>query len=145
MSDYEIYAQNLLSNKGFAPWRPGPVHIAEVGYAIRGKWIRLFDASLELDDKKNDLGIPKGYLPLVVGQVDKGTLCGGLPITNERGTTQQFGAKRPKSMFVLSNNSNTFISPLKRLITQDNHAREWPVYLQSFQTGRCHPRTRRRY
>ena len=97
MSDHEIYARNLLSDKGFAPWNPGPVNIAEVGYVVRGGWIRLFDASKEPGDKINELGVPTGHYPLVVGMVDKRTLCGGLPITNEEGTSLEFRAKGPSS------------------------------------------------
>jgi hypothetical protein len=93
MTDHEIYARCLLSDKGFAPWKPGPVNVAEVGYVLRGKWIPLFDASKQRGDKSNRLGVPKGYKPLVIGEVDEGTLCGGLPITSERGITLEVGGK----------------------------------------------------
>jgi hypothetical protein len=100
MASHEIYARCLLSGKGFAPWRPCPINLAEVGYMLHGKWILLFDASKERRHKSNRLGVPKGYKPLVIGEVDKGTLCGGLPITSERGTTQKFGTNPPGSMCV---------------------------------------------
>ena len=96
MSEHEIYARNLLSDKGFAPWIPGPVDIAEVGYVLDGGWTQLFNASKERDDRSNRLGVPKGYYPLVVGEVQKRTLSGEA-ITSEGGTTLEFGTKASSS------------------------------------------------
>ena len=93
MSDHEIYARNLLSDKGFAPWLPRPVNIAEVGYVVRGGWISLFNASKKPGDVTNKLGVPNGYRPLDVGELDTTMLSSGFPITNERGTSLEFGIK----------------------------------------------------
>ena len=102
MSGHEVYAQNFLSaNNGFAPWFPGPVNIAEVGYVSDGGWTRLFDASKERKDAGNELGEPKGYYPLVVGKVRKRTISGE-PITSERNATLEIGTRASSSeMFVL--------------------------------------------
>jgi hypothetical protein len=47
MTDHEIYSRNVLpEKKGYAPWFPGSVDVAEVScMKIGGGWIRLFDAS----------------------------------------------------------------------------------------------------
>ena len=84
-SEAEIYARNLLSDKGFAPYYPHPVNISEVGYVLRGGWIPLFNASKQPEDETNELGVPDGYRPLDVGKLKTVTLSGA-PITSERGT-----------------------------------------------------------
>ena len=102
MSEHEIYAQNLLSDKGFAPWLPRPVDIAEVGYVDRGRWMRLFNASKRPGDESNKLGVPNGYRPLDVGELDTAMLSGVFPITNERGRSLGFGIKGSSAaMYVL--------------------------------------------
>jgi hypothetical protein len=90
-NDHEVYAQNLLSDKGFAPWFPGPVNIAEVGYVHCGKWIPLFDTSKEWrEDENKGRSKPEGYYPLVIGDtIDK--MYNGLAITKERGSTLVIG------------------------------------------------------
>ena len=93
MTDHEIYARNLLSDKGFAPWLPCPVDIAEVGYVVRGGWIPLFNASKKAGDVLNKLGVPNGYCPLDVGELNTRMLSSVFPITNERGTSLEFGIK----------------------------------------------------
>ena len=92
MTDHEIYARNLLSDKGFAPWLPCPVNIAEVGYVVRGGWIPLFNGSKKIGDETNKLGVPDGYRPLDVGELNTRMLSSG-PITKERGTSREFGIK----------------------------------------------------
>ena len=70
--DYsEIYARNLLSNRGFAPYYPRPVDIAEVGYVFAGSWDPLFNASKKPGDESNKLGVPNGYHPLDVGELEQ--------------------------------------------------------------------------
>ena len=78
--------------KGFAPWTPRPVNIAEVGYVLRGRWISLFNASKKPEDETNKLGVPDGYRPLDVGELTTGTESGA-PITSERGMSAEFGMK----------------------------------------------------
>jgi hypothetical protein len=103
MADHEIYCRNLLpEHKGFAPWFPGSVNIAEVGYVDGGQWIRLFDASKEPGDESNDLGIPDRYHPLVIGKVNQKTLWDALPFARERGTALEYGMKASSDMYVAS-------------------------------------------
>ena len=103
INHHEIYAQNLLSDlNGFAPYYPGPVNIAEVGYVFRGGWEPLFNASKKPRDESNELGVPNGYRPLDVGKLTTRILSGGSPITNERGRSLEFGIKVPSAaMYVL--------------------------------------------
>ena len=109
--EHEVYAHNMLSRKGFAPWFPGPVNVAEVGYARDGEWARLFDATKEHDHESNDMGVPEGYYPLVVGKVRKRTIP-RTPIMSEGGTELEFGVKASSSMYVSSGISGTSYSPL---------------------------------
>ena len=82
---------------GFAPYYPGPVNIAEVGYVFRGGWEPLFNASRKPGDESNELGVPDGYRPLDVGKLTTRILSGGYPITNERGRSLEFGIKGPST------------------------------------------------
>ena len=98
MTDHEVYSRNLLSNKGFAPYYPCPVDIAEVGYVFGGGWEPLFNASKQPGDERNhELGVPNGYRPLDVGKLKTRTLSGGFPITNEQGTSIGFGIRGSNS------------------------------------------------
>ncbi|KAF8502395.1 hypothetical protein JB92DRAFT_3145982 [Gautieria morchelliformis] len=110
---HEIYYRNLLPEyKGFAPWLPGSVNIAEVGYVARGKWIRLFDASKEPGDDRNRLGIPDNYYPLVIGEVDRNTLCDARPFARECGRALQYEIKASGDMpLTHSNGQYLFKSP----------------------------------
>ena len=98
---HEIYARNLLSDNGFAPWLPRPVNIAEVGYVDRGRWMPLFDASKEPGDESNGRGVPNGYRPLDVGELDTAMESGGSAITNERGRSLEIGIKGSSAMCVV--------------------------------------------
>ena len=100
MDEHKIYARNLCSDKGFAPWTPQPVEIAEVGYLLRGCWISLFNASKKPEDETNKLGVPDGYRPLDVGKLKKVTKLGA-PITSERRRSVEFGTKVSSAMCVL--------------------------------------------
>ena len=91
MTDHEIYARNLLSGKGFAPYYPCPVNIPEVGYVFDGGWQPLFDASKKPGDESNTRGVPNGYRPLDVGELKTRVLSNLFPITNEQGTGLGFG------------------------------------------------------
>ncbi|KAF8512900.1 hypothetical protein JB92DRAFT_2925997 [Gautieria morchelliformis] len=88
-TDYQIYSRNLvLEGKGFAPWFPGSVNIAEVGYVHRGGWIRLFDASKARGDLSNNLGVPGDldYVPMIIGEIEKRMLNDGArPFARGRG------------------------------------------------------------
>lgn len=89
---HEVYARNLLSDRGFAPYYPCPVNVAEVGYVVRGCWEPLFNASKEPGDESNrELGVPNGYRPLDVGKLKTMILSGGSAITSERGRSLEFG------------------------------------------------------
>ena len=99
MSAPEIYARYMVSENGFAPWFPGPVHIAEVGYVRHGEWERLFDASKERGDECNDLGVPKGYYPLVIGKVGRRTIP-KVSFLSEGGTELELGVKASSTMYV---------------------------------------------
>ncbi|KAF8513081.1 hypothetical protein JB92DRAFT_3116659 [Gautieria morchelliformis] len=92
--DHQVYYRNLLpEDKGFTPWFPGSVNIAEVGYIHDGQWNRLFDASKEPGDDSNHEGVPDDYYPLVIGKVIQKKLCNALPFARERGTALQYGMK----------------------------------------------------
>ena len=101
MSEHEIYARNLLSEKGFALWLPCPVDIAEVGYVVRGGWIPLFNASKQPGDESNRLGEPNGHHPLDVGELQARVLTSGFPIASERGTSLGIGIKGSSAMCVV--------------------------------------------
>jgi hypothetical protein len=94
MADHEIYNHNLLSEKkGFAPWFPGSVDIAEVGYVRNGGWIRLFDASKDPGDESNDLGVPNNYHPLAIGKIQRNTLSNARHFARESGGLLEYEAK----------------------------------------------------
>ncbi|KAF8500672.1 hypothetical protein JB92DRAFT_891447 [Gautieria morchelliformis] len=94
-SAHEVYAQNLLPDNGFAPWFPGPVNIAEVGYVFFGQWIPFFDTSKEWqEDENKGRSKPEGYYPLVIGEIsDK--MYSGVPIMKERGSSLAIGTNPP--------------------------------------------------
>ncbi|KAF8501366.1 hypothetical protein JB92DRAFT_2975718 [Gautieria morchelliformis] len=94
----EVYAQNMLSEfKGFAPWFPGPVNIAEVGYVHGGKWIPFFDTSKEWrEDENNGRSKPEGYYPLAIGYTIDKTYW-GVGFVTERGPTVVSGKIPPIS------------------------------------------------
>ena len=77
MVAYETYAASLLSKgHGHPLWEPDPgeypaVDIADVGYISNGGFVKLFNTAAETDDPSNDLGLPQGHTPLIVGRIQR--------------------------------------------------------------------------
>ena len=87
----------LSYKKRFAPCFPGLVKIGEVGYVHDGGWERLFDAVKALGDESNDLGVPEGYCPLLIGKVRTKTIP-EVTFMIEGGTELEIGTKASSPM-----------------------------------------------
>jgi hypothetical protein len=79
MADYDIFRERLAikyPSYGHALWEPGPrnpdrpVQIGDVGFVLRGKFYRLFNALLSADDPSHVLGVPAYHEPLVPTLLD---------------------------------------------------------------------------
>ena len=74
MDDYDVFREQLAikhPSYGHALWVPGPrnpdmpVQVGDVGFTRRGKFHRLFNALLPVDDPSHEFGVPEYHEPLV--------------------------------------------------------------------------------
>ncbi|KAI0290366.1 hypothetical protein BC826DRAFT_970466 [Russula brevipes] len=74
MARYDIFREQLASEYpeyGHALWEPNPrradrpVQVGDVGFVLKGKFQRLFNALLPADDPSHDLGVPEYHEQLV--------------------------------------------------------------------------------
>jgi hypothetical protein len=79
MVAHTTYANALIpKGHGYPLWEPdpgecAPVELADVGYMADGGFIKLFNASAGTEDRSNRLGLPQGYSPLLVGEIQRKT------------------------------------------------------------------------
>lgn len=79
MVAHEAYAAALVSKgHGHPLWQPDPgvypsVELADVGYILDGGFIKLFNASVGVEDPSNSFGLPVDHTPLHVGQIQRKT------------------------------------------------------------------------
>ena len=79
MDDYDIFREQLAikyPSYGHALWEPSPrkpdkpVQVGNVGFILRGKFHRLFNALLPADDPSHERGVPEYHEPLVPNLLD---------------------------------------------------------------------------
>jgi hypothetical protein len=75
MVAYETYANALITKGlGHPLWEPdpgeyAPVGLGDVGYLDNGAFVKLFNASKDIHDWSNRLGLPRGHSPLHIGDI----------------------------------------------------------------------------
>jgi hypothetical protein len=75
MVAYKTYANALIiKGHGHPLWEPdpgeyAPVDLGDVGYLYNGAFVKLFNASRDIDDPSNRLGFPHGHCPLRIRDV----------------------------------------------------------------------------
>ena len=79
MADYDIFREQLAikyPSYGHALWEPSPkkqdrpVLVGDVGFILRGKFHRLFNALLPADDPSHERGVPEYHEPLIPTLLD---------------------------------------------------------------------------
>lgn len=74
MADCDIFREQLAieyPSYGHALWEPSPrnpdrpVQVGDVGFMLRGRFHRLFNALLPADHLSHELGVPEHHEPLV--------------------------------------------------------------------------------
>ncbi|KAG6810070.1 hypothetical protein H0H92_013485 [Tricholoma furcatifolium] len=73
---HDIYVEQLIElGQGTPLYYPepestdGPVEIGDVGFLLRGRFIRLFNVTRSADDPRQRFGVPEGFEPLNMGHI----------------------------------------------------------------------------